>query len=84
MPGHVTMTTVSPAKMRGKNLRFLSASFPFLSLLLSPSHSIPPSLTLSFIPRAATTAARAGIYNRTLINKRCKARWRRRSGGGKC
>lgn len=29
MPGHVAMTTESPAKMRGKNLRFLPTSFPF-------------------------------------------------------
>lgn len=45
MPGDVAMTIVSPAKMRGKNLRFLPTSFPF--------HSTPsPPITLfhSFYP----------------------------------
>jgi len=47
MPGRVAMTTVSPAKMRGKNLRFLPTSFPFphLSLNLSLSHSVASSTT---------------------------------------
>lgn len=54
MPGHVATATVSPAKMRGKNLRFLPTSFPFhrrpfpfifiltLSLSLSSFLATPP------------------------------------------
>jgi hypothetical protein len=36
MPGQVAMTTMSPAKMRRKNLRFFPTSFPFLAA----SHSL--------------------------------------------
>lgn len=41
MPGHVAMTTVSPAKMRGKNLRFLPTSFPFYAT--DTAAYIPPA-----------------------------------------
>lgn len=45
MPGHVAMTIVSPAKMRGKNLRFLPTSFPFHAAPTLPPTSRPPSLS---------------------------------------
>jgi len=41
MPGHVAMATVSPAKMRGKNLRFLPTSFPFYAT--DTAAYIPPA-----------------------------------------
>lgn len=52
MPGQVAMTTMSPAKMRGKNLRFLPTSFLFLA---AASHSL--RRRLSYHAAATSTAA---------------------------
>lgn len=76
MPGHVAMTTVSPAKMRGKNLRFLPTSFPFHTTGTAayippafqpahcPSRPLVISLSHSFLlTHHRVVVCRAVIYN---------------------